>query len=179
MQNLILAAGETMKNPSGSFFQRGVTLIELMTALCIAIVITTLAAPDLTDFIQQVRLSGVAHELQNAILLTRSEAVRHNGIVDLHAVNNQWENGWIISGTDQKPLLIHARLHADFKINARLSDGYQHIAYNGTGRSLTRSNGNATQFGHIELTLGRHSRKIQINFLGRTRMCDPLQEKAC
>ena len=161
------------------WFQNGITLIELMITLSIAIVTVTLAAPGFTDFIQQIRLSGAANALQNAILLTRTEAIRRNDIVDLIAVNDNWENGWMISGADNAPVLTHEKLHTEFKVNGVLTDGLQHIAYNGTGRTVTRSNGNATQFGHIELMLGKHSRIIQINFLGRSRICNPSMEKSC
>lgn len=175
----MLPAGEPM-NSSNPTFQRGVTLSEIVIALSVLIITLSLAAPDFASFIQQVRLSSAVNELHNAIVLTRTEAVSRNDIVDLIALNNDWKNGWRISAADNQQILAHEALHVDFKIESRFGDGLQHVAYNGTGHSV-RAHGStaAPQSGHIKLSLGAHSRIIIVNFLGRTRICNPSQDKYC
>jgi len=159
-------------------WQHGVTLIELVTALAVALITLSLTAPDFTSFIRQIRISSATNDLHNAIMLARTEAVSRNTTVDLVALNDDWKNGWIISSSDKKQILVHEALHSDFKIEARFGDGLQHIAYNGTGHSV-RADTSATQYGHIKLSLGAHSRIIIINFLGRTRICNPSRDKYC
>jgi len=157
---------------------RGATLIELITALAIVLIALTLAAPDVTGFIQYIRISSATNELHNAIMLARTAALSHNARVDLVALNDDWKNGWIMSGSDKKQIMTHEALHTDFKIEARFSDGLQHIAYNGTGHSVGAS-ASTPQYGHIKLALGAHERLIIVNSLGRTRICNPSRDTYC
>ncbi len=48
-----------------------------------------------------------------------------------------------------------------------------YIAYNGAGRSCSASNSMAARPGSVALVLGRSTRHIKINMIGRARICDP------
>lgn len=157
----------------------GFTLIELIVVLIIAVILSTLAVSGFTNLIRQIRISLVAAELHSAINLTRSEAIRRNGKVNLTAIGGDWKNGWIISSAEKQQILIHPPLPADILVQAKLSDGTQRLAFNGTGQSRRSNNGNASQYGHIYLFLGDHARLIVINFLSRVRICNPASDQAC
>jgi len=159
-------------------FLSGFTLIELMVTLTVVIILSALAGPSFNNLIRQLRLSQASSELHAAINFTRSEAIRRNGLVDLVAIQGDWKNGWIISSAENRQIMTHPRLHRDVNINAKFTDGLQHIAYNGNGRSRGKSS-TASQSGHIYLSLGDHARLITVNFLGRARSCNPAHDKSC
>jgi type IV fimbrial biogenesis protein FimT len=158
---------------------RGFTMVELMMTLIIAVILTGLAVPGFGNFIQQMRLSAAVGELRNAMNLARTEAIKRNGKVDLIAIDGNWVNGWVIRSADNDQILTHERLHKEFKLSGKFTDGEQHIAYNGTGHTRTKNSSAASQSGHIQVTLGDNSRLIVVNFLGRVRICNPATDKNC
>jgi prepilin-type N-terminal cleavage/methylation domain-containing protein len=58
--------------------QHGLTIIELMTALIIAGVLVTIAAPAFNDMFERRRLEGSANELVIDLQYAKSEAVQRN-----------------------------------------------------------------------------------------------------
>lgn len=54
----------------------GFTLIELMTAVAILAIVTTIAVPGLATFVARQRLQAVSSELTAALALARSEAIQ-------------------------------------------------------------------------------------------------------
>lgn len=180
-KNPTLLAGEHV-SPNTAKSQRlnqGVTLVELLVTLAIAIILAGLAAPSFTNLIQQLRLSALVGELRNAMNLARTEAIKRNGKVDLIAADGNWERGWFVESPENDRILFHGPVHKDFRMSAKFTDGGQHIAYNGAGRTRTKNSSNAPQTGHIQVSLGDHSRLIVINFLGRVRVCNPATDKNC
>lgn len=167
-------------NSAGSHsYREGFSLVELMVVVCISIIFAGLALPSFANLIQQVRLIAIAHELRSTIQLTRAEAIKRNGYVDLTAVNGNWENGWRMKSAENDQILIHAPIHKNFKIEAKFTDGVQHIAYNGTGHSRVAKNSQAALSGHILISIGAHTRLIVVNFLGNVRICNPASDKSC
>ena len=83
---------------------RGFTLIELMVALAVAVIITTIAVPGFRTMIQNNRASTQANELLTALMLARAEAVKRGAPVSVCASANQstcagstnWATGWIV-----------------------------------------------------------------------------------
>lgn len=150
-----------------------------MMALIIVIILACLAVPGFINFIQQIRLSAIVGELHSAISLTRTEAIKHNGKADLVAVDGNWKNGWVIKNQFNELLLTHAPLHKAFHVSGKFSDGEQHIAYNSTGHARTAKNSNASQSGHIQISLGDNTRLIVVNFSGKVRVCNPASDKKC
>ncbi len=109
-----------------SFFinkNKGFTLTELVITVVIIGIMSTLAAPNLIDFVRDNRLTGVTNDLISDMLLTRAEAIKRNAPVvicktnDATAANpvcdttttNPWSKGWIVfvdtnnSGTRDSP----------------------------------------------------------------------------
>lgn len=62
------------------FFQRGLTLIELMVAVAILAILASLAAPNMADFIDRQRLVSQTEAIAELFQLARSEAIRHSSV---------------------------------------------------------------------------------------------------
>ena len=85
----------------------GFTLIELMVTVAVIGVLAVVAVPAMTGLVNAYRLNGAAGELQTAVQLARSEAVRRNVPVTLCGSADgltcsgatAW-NRWIVRGRD-------------------------------------------------------------------------------
>jgi type IV fimbrial biogenesis protein FimT len=89
--------------------QQGLTLIELMVALAIAIIVIALSTP-ISNLFKQNRVTSLEHEFVTALNLARSAAVstatpvsvcraaenNPDACVTAQAGNRPWEHGWII-----------------------------------------------------------------------------------
>ena len=74
----------------------GVTLIEIMIAIVILAVLSTIGVPSFVNMIKSNRLSAQASEVTSSIRLARSEAIKRNGKVSLvsKGVDGSWSEGW-------------------------------------------------------------------------------------
>ncbi|MDF2076917.1 GspH/FimT family pseudopilin [Pseudomonas mendocina] len=91
-------------------YSRAFTLIELMVTLAVLAVVISLAAPSFSNMLQENRLAAMSNELQGALQLARSEAVKRRANVtlcrsnaDQTACDNEtdWAGGWIMTaGTE-------------------------------------------------------------------------------
>lgn len=62
---------------------RGVTLVELLVTISIAVVLLTLAVPSIIEMTRQNRVVGAGNELAAAFNLARSEAVKRSATVTI------------------------------------------------------------------------------------------------
>lgn len=84
--------------------KHGFTLVELMVVVCIAAVVTSLAAPAFTEMMDAHRRISAVNRLVASLHLARSEAIKRNGRVvlckspDVAACsrNGGWDQGWIV-----------------------------------------------------------------------------------
>ncbi len=149
----------------------GMTLVELLVAVSIVVLVTMLAVPNFTFLMHQIQITVTTHQLLNAIVLARSEAIRGQCVVELRAINGAWNNGWIMLKGQSAPLQTHHALTATLHVTSQLSDGMPHIAFDSTGRSRSGIDNPAPQFGRIVISDGSAARAIIINFLGKARTC--------
>ena len=83
---------------------RGFTLLEALVVLALLGVLLALAAPGMSDLRQKHKMQSQAEQLQAALLLARSEALRRQQRVSLCAratdgtcdANGQWQQGWLV-----------------------------------------------------------------------------------
>ena len=83
---------------------RGMTLIELMTALLVLSILVGLAVPTFEQFAANSRVSAVSSGLTTALSLTRSEAIRSSATARACPTTNQsscanttnWSSGWLV-----------------------------------------------------------------------------------
>jgi len=168
-----------MQKLNGRVSSQGFSSIELLTILTIAVILTSLAVPGFSHLIQKIRLSSATDELHHAIHLARSEAIKGNKVAKIIASNQNWKNGWYVVNSSNQTIMTHGPFPKELNVNAKFSDGTQQIVFNGAGHTRSNDSRNLPQFGHIQLTLGKSSRIIMINFLGHTRVCNPDIDRSC
>jgi len=79
----------------GRWSTRGVSVIELLTALCIAAVLLSSAIPAFKGALDRLRLSTTVNDLALAVSLARAEATaRHTRAAIVPRVANDWSSGW-------------------------------------------------------------------------------------
>jgi|PlaIllAssembly_1097288.scaffolds.fasta_scaffold762114_2 type IV fimbrial biogenesis protein FimT len=78
---------------------RGFSLIELMIVLTILAVLLTIAAPSFSRFIASQRIKTASFDLQSALMLARSEAIKRGpaATVTVAAKSSNWANGWTVT----------------------------------------------------------------------------------
>lgn len=83
--------------------QSGFTLIELMTTLAIAGLLTSLAVPAMTSFSANARQTSTINDLVSSIHVARSAAISTNNRVTVCATSNganceavSWNSGWLV-----------------------------------------------------------------------------------
>lgn len=85
--------------PALARLRRGLTLIELMVTLAVAVVLASMAAPSLSDFLENHQVAALKTSLSGAVALARTEAVKRGQPVVLQAIGdgpdgNEYVNGW-------------------------------------------------------------------------------------
>lgn len=134
-------------------FERGVTMIELLTAIVILSVLLAVGAPALTSWIQNAKIRTTADAIQNGLQLARTEAVKNNAqamfslttSVDdtcssyaaLGAPATGVAANWIVSTTDPTAAcdtgaqVLHKRTASEGTSNALVSVTQNAAAHNG------------------------------------------------
>lgn len=75
-------------------FQRGLTLVELMTVVAVIAVFASVAAPGLRGFLAGQRVKALTYDLTADLLLARNEALKRGLDVTLAPGSNGWNEGW-------------------------------------------------------------------------------------
>lgn len=84
----------------------GFTLIELVVTIAIIAILIGIGAPSFARFNADQRIRTAANDLQSALLITRSEAIKRRGNMTLSPATSGWSNGWSLrdptspAGTD-------------------------------------------------------------------------------
>ena len=142
--------------PTGSL---GFTVIELLVILTVAAILFSAAIPNLTPFVQNNRSAAQINELQTALSLARSEAVKRNNNVSVckssdgascggHA--DHWHHGWIVfvdndsDGVIDEPDEI-LRVHPGLTGSNTLTFSLTHVLYASNGIAGAGSNGRTAQ----------------------------------
>lgn len=137
---------------------KGFTLIEVMVVVAITAVLVTLAGPPFVRLIADQRAKSAASNLFTAMLVARSEAIKHNRNVTLQPKPGGWEFGWVILDPEGGANLLD--------VNATgvvVTGGPATVIYNGGGRLAGGST--APSFTIGEPTMPR--RCVSVDLTGR------------
>lgn len=170
----------------------GFSLIELMTVVAISAVMMSVALPQVRQLIRAHQLRVAVNDLFGAIELTRTQAIARGRKVELvpaDAAAPDWSRGWIIfvdqdgdrrPGGSEEVIMRHGPLADGITVAAVFSSqqGAPYLAYNSMGRSCSDTSSLAARWGTLSIVADRQTRRIVINMLGRTRICDPARDGA-
>ncbi|NDH41804.1 MAG: prepilin-type N-terminal cleavage/methylation domain-containing protein [Gammaproteobacteria bacterium] len=76
--------------------QRGLSLVELLTALVILSVLISLAAPYFSRMLTEQRLRQVSNELRISVVTARAEAIKRGETVAVRPRAQNWSAGWCV-----------------------------------------------------------------------------------
>ena len=152
-----------------SLFQRGTTLLELLTVLSLLALMATIGLPSFVALIEKNRLTALLDELHNTLQEARIQAVTQARTIEVcaykqgTACGTDWSNGWILRAVGTKEILRLNTL-------SHTTDGSMHWSgYSNTIRF--RSNGSSPT-GNGRLVICRHKDvigQLVINRQGRIR----------
>ena len=175
--------------PKVRFFanDQGFTIIELMITITIAAILLMLGIPSFTTFIGNQKLIATASEFYSAVNLTRSEAIKRGARVDLVPNNGvSWNSGWTVFidvnsnqlvESSETILFKHDAISSDITIASTSINPY--ISYIGNGRTRTNVSSQTPGPCTVSFTYATTIRRVAINFLGRSRICNPSNDLTC
>ncbi len=174
--------------------QSGVTLIELLVTLSIAVILMTIAVPGFQDFFRRNRVEAATSDIVAALNYARSEAIRRGvrvsvcGSSNPNAANptcedNKWAEGWVVF-VDNSHLTGNAAGVFDsgqdevLRVSGPLPDGgsisggtnfARAVSYLASGISQGIKAGGTTGLANGSLTVCKdtYGRQIAINNTGR------------
>ncbi|MFC5521482.1 GspH/FimT family pseudopilin [Polaromonas jejuensis] len=150
--------------PEPELLQRGVTMIELVVVLVIVAILSVIAIPSFSTWIQNSQIRNSAEAIQNGLQMARTEAVRRNTQVsfwltttaDATCALSAAGPNWVISFDNPAGLCANAFINEAFPVsdavnnpapriiqmrsasegsrNAVVAAGQSQITFNGMGR---------------------------------------------
>lgn len=76
--------------------QRGLSLVELLTALIMVSVLVSLAAPSFSRMLTEQRLRQATNELRISMVTARAEAIKRGATVAVLPRAQSWGQGWCV-----------------------------------------------------------------------------------
>jgi type IV fimbrial biogenesis protein FimT len=140
---------------------KGFTLVELMITLAVAFIIAAVAAPAFKNIVLSQRIKTASFDVNAALTLTRSEAVKRNTSVTMQATDGDWAKGWSISA-DGTTIRVQTAYRSVAIVD---SAGLGAVTFSGNGRLSSA----ATDFtiSSTEVVEGVPPRCISISLSGR------------
>ena len=165
----------------------GFTLLELMIAVAIVGILTTLALPSFREMLRQNRATGLANDLAAALNLARSEAIKRGTQATVCKSGNitaasptcstaaNWQDGWLIfvdtgvagtvDGTDVR-LKVGQPSNSVAVISADSSNTFaNYVSYLPSGMSK----GSSWSNGSLNICVDGAERSVILNTTGRVR----------
>ena len=151
--------------------QAGLTLIEVVVALAVLAVVTTLAVPAWSHWIARQELANRAQALSTALTRTRTEAIKRGHRVNVCksidaatcADEGDWTRGWIV--------------HGDYRAEGRPPEGEPPIASDQPVVAPITVDGNGPVDDYVSFTpLGEPRRLSGALQMGTFTVCRPGHE---
>lgn len=177
--------------------QRAFSLIELMVTVAVVAILATVAAPNMQSFLDKNRLVGAAEAIYGQVQMARSEAVKQSAnMVMVFATGDAWCAGFARDDGSDCDCTVTDPDSEDGDACAVLADGVNPVLRrvggasfpgvsmdDGAPASITingvRGTTDIVGVANIDIQsdLGRQLR-VEVNALGRARMCSPAGDGA-
>jgi type IV fimbrial biogenesis protein FimT len=165
--------------------QNGVTLIELIIAVVIVGIVTALALPSYSNWIQNTRLRNGAESVLNGLQLARVEAVKRNANVQfVLGLNTAWIVGCVnVVAAPAPPATMPAECPATIQshsvrdgssadVSMTMTAGANPVIFNNLGRLVTAETTWNVDNSAMSAADSRDLR-IVVTAGGMVSMCDP------
>jgi Tfp pilus assembly protein FimT len=156
---------EKKRIPSNYVNIVGLTLLELIMAISIASILTTLAIPNVLSEISKYRLNGAAQQVFMDLMSARMKAVSHNRKVKIFFTGDHQYK--ICQDTNNDGAVD------DCEGNSRIiniQDNYKGITINSNNNPIFHPRGNASNLATINLTNSSGTKNITIAITGRIQI---------
>ena len=160
---------------------KGFTIVEALIVIAVFSILIALAAPPLTDFLEQVQARQNTNEFLSSLLLARSEAVTRNRSVSVCTADGggatvcdtgkDWHDGWIsfedldsdgVRDVGDDLIDQHSGLDDTSVVSTvNFSDFLTYLPAGGISSA-----------GEFTLCVGSTARQITVNATGRPRLSD-------
>ena len=108
--------------------QRGVTLIQMLSALAIAVLLTQLGMPAYARISDDLHRAAAARDLAQALRSARSHAMLQSQPVLVQALDGNWGNGWRVVLEHNQQLLREQRLSRPLNITSNRGEQFKFSA---------------------------------------------------
>jgi type IV fimbrial biogenesis protein FimT len=121
--------------------QQGLTLIELMVTLAVAIILVTVGMPLFSGIVANNRATTGTNALVTSMKLARSEAVKRAETVVARSSGSDWDNGWLVfvdnnaNGAADAGEEVLRNWEAPAESNITPSGGVLFVSFNATGEN--------------------------------------------
>ena len=165
--------------------QRGTSLLEALIATFIAIILILITAPSCVSLIESQRALSIRKQLINSLQYARHDAVTHNSVTIMRAINGNWANGWhVVRETSPtmpadslEAILLERRFSNARVLTTKTLAG--RVRFLPNGQAVLASGGfQAGTFSVCEKSSGR-SHRVIINRVGRIRSETMLNDAKC
>jgi type IV fimbrial biogenesis protein FimT len=113
--------------------QKGFTLIELLVTISILAILIGIAAPSFARLAAEQRLRAAAADLQSALLLTRSEAIKRRTAMTLAPAHDDWEAGWELTDPEvSSHFILQVAAPPNLKVTGGPAEG---VVFRPSGRA--------------------------------------------
>jgi len=108
--------------------QRGVTLIQMLSAVAVAVLLTQLGMPAYARMSDDLHRAAAARDLAQALRSARSHAMLQSQPVLVQALDGNWGNGWRVVLEHNQQLLREQRLSRPLKITSNRGEQFKFSA---------------------------------------------------
>ncbi|MGH8530667.1 MAG: GspH/FimT family pseudopilin [Nevskiales bacterium] len=157
--------------------QTGFTLMELLTSISIATILTTVGVPTMQNTLEKRRLSSAAEELYGNLQLMRAQAIKQNrnGFVSFQIDGGDWRYGLDDTAACDTSVADDCTVHGNSRVvSSELYHGVsvtQNFAGNVTGFEPRR--GFALNSGDARLSSDAGEIRVVLLRVGQLRLCSP------
>lgn len=108
--------------------QRGVTLIQMLSALAVAVLLTQLGMPAYARMSDDLHRAAAARDLAQVLRSARSHALLQGQPVLVLALDGNWGNGWRVVLEHNRQVLREQRLSKPLKITSNRGEQFKFSA---------------------------------------------------